>query len=854
MPFKKTNQKDSQQSITPKRLFVGRADQVRFFAHDILEPEDPSRNIISIAGQGGVGKSTLIQRFLDEAHTPNFREFCHTALVNERQTTPASVMERFADQFREQGHPLKKFEEALTRYKEALRRMQATSAGFHDEQELFIREVVDTAGTLMDDLPFGGGVIHKGTTILSDLVLEKGRTRQFLKDAARLEDPLGDLTHAFVKDLNQLADTPIAPNGSWSKRARRVVLFFDTFEQLAPDIAPWLLDHFLDIDVSTNIILVIAGRESIEASLPDDPKRWLPFLDNGTIHLISLKAFTEEETRIYLEQRGITDRERINQISQLSRGLPLYLGILTSNAEGRIDPNAEVVENFLRWIPKHEVLKRQLALNASLFSLPFTKDDLTAFAYTEQECSDLYTWLIGQPFVQTNTQDGRHTYHDLARDLFCRHLYQRSPQEYYTARKALAQYYQKRLTALQAESNKTIYTSNSWQAVVIAFIQQTFCLPDEKSQLLGIEYVLRMYEHSTRDQDDELRRVLMSLLSYKSDQHLTENVQDTLKHLLQYIEKNANDHRQCFLAVDSLLDQVLHASSFSSEVIAYIYQYKGHIFRKRGDHQNALVDYNQALTFNPGYINAYSGRGETYHLMKRYEDALADFDRAITIDGRYTRAIVCRGQVYQDMKRYEDALVDFNRAIALNSKYTWALTCRGRAYRAMKRYEDALADFNRAIALDGTYTWALTCRGQVHQDMKRYEDALADFNRAIALDGTYTWALTCRGWIYHAMKRYEDALADFDRAIALDGTYTWALTCRGWIYHAMKRYEDALTDFDRAITIDGTYTWAIACRGQVYQDMKRYEDALADFNRAITLDGSICTGLSLCRGTSLTKT
>ncbi len=142
--------------------------------------------------------------------------------------------------------------------------------------------------------------------------------------------------------------------------------------------------------MSSNIVLVIAGRDAIGTSLPDDPKRWLPLFDDGTIHTIPLDVFTEDETRFYLEQRSITNPQRINEISLLSRGLPLYLSILTSNPEGRIDPHAEVVENFLRWIPKRESKKRQLVLNASLFTHPFTKDDLAAFSYAEPECSNLY--------------------------------------------------------------------------------------------------------------------------------------------------------------------------------------------------------------------------------------------------------------------------------------------------------------------------------------------------------------------------------------------------------------------------------------------------------------------------------
>src|SRR5437762_10801434 len=539
MPFKKSDPHSPRQSGDVQRIFVGRADQIHFFIHSILEPEDPSHNIISIAGQGGVGKSTLVQYLIDEAQAIRLRDYCLTAKVDERQTTPANVMERFADQLRELGLPLKKFEQALTSYKEALRRIRI---GYRDEQEVLVREVIDVAGAVTEELPFIGGVVHKGVNVLAETLIEKEHTRRFLKDAARLENPVGDLTKAFVKDLNQIADTLVTVRGARTKRPRRVLLFFDTFEQLAADIAPWLLDHFLEADISTNVVLVIAGRESIETSMPDDPKRWLPFLDNGNIHRISLDSFTEEETQIYLRERGITDPERVKEIRQLSHGLPLYLSMLTSDLQGKIDPTAEVVENFLRWLPKGDHLTRRLALDAALFSRPFNQDDLAAFAYLGQERSALYRWIIGQPFVQSNPQDGRHSYHDLARELFSRHLYQRSSEEYYATRRALAAYYQKQSDKMQTEWGRSAYTSPHWRKLEIALIQQLFLLPDEASHIKGIEHVLLVFRHTM--QTEEFTRVLRIIASKESGNLALPSAQQITEKIVLYMEEDAYDTYQ----------------------------------------------------------------------------------------------------------------------------------------------------------------------------------------------------------------------------------------------------------------------------------------------------------------------
>ncbi len=401
MPFvRKTDGKDSHRAIDAHKIFIGRTNELQFFQELILKPENPIHNIVSIHGQGGVGKTTLLLHLIDIANAPDFKDYCFTALVNERQATPAGIIEKFADQLHLEGD----FERALRQYKEVLRKLQ--SQRDTARETLAQKATTDIIDSVTQNIPVIGPFIREGAEVATNYFLEELHYRQLLKDAQQMEDPLSDLTEAFIRELNRLAGTTTATASSTRmRRQRRILLCFDTFEQLAEETAPWLLDSFLEADISTNVVLVITGRDSLEHSTPEDPKRWLPYRDDHTLYSISLNSFTKEETHIYLAERGITNIEHTETIWQLSRGLPLYLGFLTADPEGKVDPTASVVANFLRWIPQQEKIKHRLALDAALFSRPFNQDELGAFDYiTEQERPALYHWLIAQPFVQSNLQ------------------------------------------------------------------------------------------------------------------------------------------------------------------------------------------------------------------------------------------------------------------------------------------------------------------------------------------------------------------------------------------------------------------------------------------------------------------
>ena len=815
MPFKKQHLGRSPYSGETKGIFIARANELLFFIHDILEPEEPTHNIIAISGQGGVGKSTLVNRFMEEACTTNFKEYCLVARVDERQTTAASVIERFADQLGTTSQPLKEFEKALTRYKEAARR---TGGERDEEQEGLIREAVDLAGTVVEDLPLAGGLgglVHKEANTLTGLIMNEAQRKQYLKDAATLEDPLRELTRAFVNDLNHITEIQVHSGPRGTKRPRRVILFFDTFEQLASTIVPWLLDYFLETEISPNVVLVVAGRDPLDHSLPDDPKRWLPYSDNGDMYAIALQSFTEEETTAYLKERGTTDSTKVKQIWHLSRGLPLWLGLLTSNPEGRIDPTADVVENFLRWIPKQEPHKRRLALDAALLSLPFNQDNLAAFPYVGDDAPALYEWLVHQPFVLSNPQDGRHSYHEVAQEMFGRHLYQRSHEDECTTRQMIANYYLQRLEQLQREGGKDIYTSAEWLDFMLASAQQLFLLPDQTSHNRATEQVLIAYEFAR--EPETIARMLRNLAQFiqeRASHHILAKMRQVIEQLLQCIEADQAKHKEEHLSLlGALLEHVTSIPSFSMVAIAYLYRRRGRTYRALERHEQAIQDCKHALDLSSQYKQAYLSRGNIYRDLKEYERAIEDYTQALNIDSQYKLVYHNRGLAYYDFKKYEQAIEDYTHALDIDPQYKSAYNNRGCAYSALKEYEQAIEDYTHALNIDPQYSIAYYRRGRAYSALKEYECAIQDYTHALDINPQNKWAYASRGDAYRKLKKYEQAIQDYTYALDIDPQYIWPYFSRGYVYLWQRDLLRAKDEFLKSWQLNSAtviYGWMIA--------------------------------------------
>lgn len=805
MPFvRKPDSQNTQPPTDASKIFVGRTNELRFFIEHILKPKEPTHNIVSVWGQGGVGKSTLLTQFLSQALSIDFKDYCLIASVDERQVTPVNIMEKFAKQI----HLTGEFEKALGRYKGALRRIQTEQ---ETGRNTLLRKASDLAGSAVEDVPIMGGILREGAKAATEYVVNEHQTRQFLKDAERLENPIGDLTTVFVDELNHLTDTQITLSFNRGKRQRRIMLFFDTFELLGIEAAPWLLDYFLQTEISNQVVLVVAGRDPIERSTPSDPKRWLPYYDDGTVYSISLDSFTEEETRTYLITRGITELTRIATIWQLSQGLPLYLGLLTSNKHGTVDPTKDVVVNFLRWISEQEQLKRRLALDASLLSRPFNQDDLEAFSYLpEQERSAYYQWLTNLPFVQTSPQDGRHSYHDLAQVLFSRHIFQRSRKEYYATRNVLADYYQAQLEKTRVQSHEILYPSvqgrsifysAEWVEIAMAVAYQLFLLPDEESHNRAIERVLYTYEHT--QYIEEIVRVLRKLSQRQPNDPINSGVQKIVKQLLQYIEGDQNPFDQELLAAaDVLIKTIAHKPSFSLELLAQIYRKRGFALRR----------------------------------LNELEQAIIDFDRAIELDPEYARAYASRGSAYRKLEKYEQAMGDYNRALEINPNYAWAYYGRAEVHRLQKEYVQAISDLNRALEVIPNYGRAYAQRGLNNLWLGNPNQAKEDYNRSWELNSAIVRSAWMSEWSEMCQKKIDPEIVERLGTIAITNQHHYiSHVCRGVVQWQQRDYAKALIELNQAISLDPGEWDAYFWRGMVCASLRQDNNAIVAIETSITL-------------------
>jgi tetratricopeptide (TPR) repeat protein len=127
---------------------------------------------------------------------------------------------------------------------------------------------------------------------------------------------------------------------------------------------------------------------------------------------------------------------------------------------------------------------------------------------------------------------------------------------------------------------------------------------------------------------------------------------------------------------------------------------------------------------------AYLAQGDRYSENHAYDQAIAEYDRAITLKPDYAEAYNNRGFAFYSKNKASLAIVDFNNAIELRPDYAYAYNNRGVAYLASGYIDQSIHDFDRAIQLQPNFPQAYTNRGNAFLRKGRLDLAIKDYHRA----------------------------------------------------------------------------------------------------------------------------
>ena len=145
---------------------------------------------------------------------------------------------------------------------------------------------------------------------------------------------------------------------------------------------------------------------------------------------------------------------------------------------------------------------------------------------------------------------------------------------------------------------------------------------------------------------------------------------------------------------------------------------------KKGDYDQAIKDYSEAIKLDPEYAFPFYGRGCAWALKKDYDKAIKDLTEAIRLDPKNASAYNDRGGVFLTTGKYDKALKDYTEAIRLDPKHGASFDGRGWAWLKTREYDKAIEDCSggHPTESEGCLSVPLSRRGSIQEGRVRQSD------------------------------------------------------------------------------------------------------------------------------------
>lgn len=263
---------------------------------------------------------------------------------------------------------------------------------------------------------------------------------------------------------------------------------------------------------------------------------------------------------------------------------------------------------------------------------------------------------------------------------------------------------------------------------------------------------------------------------------------------------------------------------------------RGIAYAGKGQFDQAIADYNEAIKFDARFSQAFNFRGRAYEQKNNSAQAIADYTTAIRLDPKNQTAMANRGYALTDAGEFDRALSDFNSVIALNAKSINAYVGRSSVYQKKGELDKALDDAEMAHKIDPGNSIAVNQKASVWHSRKNYDRAIQDATESIRLSSTNSFAYAVRGSAKRLNGDIEGSIADLTEAIRLNPKEASAYTNRGNSRSDTGNYDLAISDYNMAIQLNPGLAQAFNGRGAAYGNKGDRVRAIADYTEAIRLN------------------
>ena len=282
----------------------------------------------------------------------------------------------------------------------------------------------------------------------------------------------------------------------------------------------------------------------------------------------------------------------------------------------------------------------------------------------------------------------------------------------------------------------------------------------------------------------------------------------------------------------------------------------GHVYRAKGETEQAATFFEQALTLNPDDLATLLWLGEVYLVLDRPSAAKPPLAKARSIQTRSVDALFGLGRVALAQEDHAQAVKYLKEALAIDTQalkvhYPLALAYRGLGDLAKAEQHLALRPTGRSRAsaapipelqqlLQSPRTYEV--RGAEALDSGDWTEAASLFRQGVELAPADPSLRHRLGTALHLLGETREAMEQFEEALRIAPDYAQSHYSVGLLLEAGGRTEEARERFSAAVRYEPSYIEARLRLAGILRRTGSVQEALHEYEQVMKLDPRIAEG------------
>ena len=166
----------------------------------------------------------------------------------------------------------------------------------------------------------------------------------------------------------------------------------------------------------------------------------------------------------------------------------------------------------------------------------------------------------------------------------------------------------------------------------------------------------------------------------------------------------------------------------------------GNVLKDQEKLEEAIKVYNQVLTINPDYAEAYLNMGNALADQEELEEAIESYKKALSIKPDYAEAYLNMGHALTEAV--------YKNALSINPAYARAYLNTDNALTDQKKLEEAIESYKKALSIKPDNAETYNNMGVALQEQVKLDEAIKAYTKALSLEPDDESAQTKLGCIH----------------------------------------------------------------------------------------------------------